>query len=57
MLNTVQVSLTQARIDMSELDEDSDGFLQSNVSTQVVLHANGTDLSSSLQIVSLLLLL
>ncbi|GJR04059.1 probable serine/threonine-protein phosphatase 2A regulatory subunit B'' subunit TON2, partial [Tanacetum coccineum] len=24
----VQVSLTQARIDMSELDEDSDGFLQ-----------------------------
>ncbi|KZV51221.1 tonneau [Dorcoceras hygrometricum] len=30
-LNTsrrVQVSLTQARIDMSELDEDSDGFLQ-----------------------------
>ncbi|KAL0709710.1 hypothetical protein Bca4012_016688 [Brassica carinata] len=27
------VSLTQARIDMSELDEDSDGFLQSQVST------------------------
>lgn len=57
MLNTVQVSLTQARIDMSELDEDSDGFLQSNVSTQVLLPANGTALSSSLQIVSLLLLL
>ena len=29
---TVKVSLTQARIDMSELDEDSDGFLQSQVS-------------------------
>lgn len=27
----VQVSLTQARIDMSELDEDSDGFLQPHV--------------------------
>lgn len=27
----IQVSLTQARIDMSELDEDSDGFLQSHV--------------------------
>lgn len=27
----LQVSLTQARIDMSELDEDSDGFLQSIV--------------------------
>lgn len=26
-----QVSLTQARIDMSELDEDSDGFLQPHV--------------------------
>ena len=26
-----QVSLTQARIDMSELDEDSDGFLQPQV--------------------------
>ena len=34
---TVQVSLTQARIDMSELDEDSDGFLQSHVSTQLAL--------------------
>jgi hypothetical protein len=29
----VQVSLTQARIDMSELDEDSDGFLQPHVRT------------------------
>lgn len=28
-----QVSLTQARIDMSELDEDSDGFLQPHVWT------------------------
>jgi len=27
----MQVSLTQARIDMSELDEDSDGFLQPHV--------------------------
>lgn len=27
----IQVSLTQARIDMSELDEDSDGFLQPRV--------------------------
>lgn len=27
----VQVSLTQARIDMSELDEDGDGFLQPQV--------------------------
>nr|GFC54570.1 putative serine/threonine-protein phosphatase 2A regulatory subunit B'' subunit TON2 [Tanacetum cinerariifolium] len=26
-----KVSLTQARIDMSELDEDSDGFLQHHV--------------------------
>lgn len=26
-----QVSLTQARIDMSELDEDGDGFLQPQV--------------------------
>ena len=34
---TVKVSLTQARIDMSELDEDSDGFLQSQVSSQVAL--------------------
>lgn len=30
---TFQVSLTQARIDMSELDEDSDGFLQPQVWT------------------------
>jgi len=37
MFNTIQVSLTQARIDMSELDEDSDGFLHSDVSTQVAL--------------------
>jgi hypothetical protein len=29
----LQVSLTQARIDMSELDEDSDGFLQPHVWT------------------------
>ncbi|GJU87089.1 probable serine/threonine-protein phosphatase 2A regulatory subunit B'' subunit TON2, partial [Tanacetum coccineum] len=28
LLSTEDVSLTQARIDMSELDEDSDGFLQ-----------------------------
>ncbi len=28
-----QVSLTQARIDMSELDEDGDGFLQPQVLT------------------------
>ena len=28
-----QVSLTQARIDTSELDEDSDGFLQPQVLT------------------------
>ncbi len=27
----MQVSLTQARIDMSELDEDGDGFLQPQV--------------------------
>ena len=27
----LQVSLTQARIDMSELDEDSDGYLQPRV--------------------------
>lgn len=32
-----QVSLTQARIDMSELDEDSDGFLQPHVSHLYVL--------------------
>lgn len=31
MIMVVQVSLTQARIDMSELDEDSDGFLQPHV--------------------------
>jgi hypothetical protein len=31
MIMAVQVSLTQARIDMSELDEDSDGFLQFHV--------------------------
>jgi len=31
MILAVQVSLTQARIDMSELDEDSDGFLQPHV--------------------------
>lgn len=31
-LYILQVSLTQARIDMSELDEDSDGFLQPHVS-------------------------
>ncbi|GKE69975.1 hypothetical protein Tco_1528047, partial [Tanacetum coccineum] len=28
----LRLSLTQARIDMSELDEDSDGFLQHHVS-------------------------
>lgn len=31
MIMVGQVSLTQARIDMSELDEDSDGFLQPHV--------------------------
>jgi hypothetical protein len=32
-MSAIQVSLTQARIDMSELDEDGDGFLQPQVLT------------------------
>jgi hypothetical protein len=33
-----QVSLTQARIDMSELDEDGDGFLQPQVTHIAAFH-------------------
>lgn len=36
-ISLFQVSLTQARIDMSELDEDSDGFLQRHVRTHCKL--------------------
>ncbi|KAL8142706.1 hypothetical protein V2J09_015738 [Rumex salicifolius] len=36
ILIRMMVSLTQARIDMSELDEDSDGFLQPHESDQEV---------------------
>lgn len=40
MVMIMQVSLTQARIDMSELDEDSDGFLQQHVWILILLGAS-----------------